>query len=232
MWATPNSATMSLIGLYNYDNTLFDNLELPDDMDASLVAYNILMECAELEVIYPDFAFMKTAIGTWSANEVEIWKKVREMELAEYNPIENYDRYESEVENMGRNTENNKSDVINSTSDATSKTVNSGVNTRVDLNKVAGFNSETLVTNNETTNSDTNNGETNTATDSKGSSVQNTNDKGTENENRVRESRVHGNIGITTVAQMISGQLEILPKVNTLNYIVDSFKARFCLLVY
>ncbi len=223
---------MSLIGLYNYDNTLFDNLELPDDMDASLVANNILMECAELEVIYPDFAFMKTAIGSWSANEVEIWKKVREMELAEYNPIENYDRYESEVENMGRNTENNKSDVINSTSDATSKTINSGVNTRVDLNKVAGFNSETLVTNNETTNSDTNNGETNTTTDSTGSSVQNTNDKGTENENRVRESRVHGNIGVTTVAQMISGQLEILPKVNTLNYIVNSFKERFCLLVY
>ena len=223
---------MSLIGLYNYDDSLFDNLELPDGMDAELVTNNILMECAELEVIYPDFTFMKTAISTWSANEVEIWKKVREMELAEYNPIENYDRYESEVENMGRNTENNKSDVINSTSDATSKTINSGVNTRVDLNKVAGFNSETLVTNNETTNSDTNNGETNTATDSKGSSVQNTNDKGTENENRVRESRVHGNIGVTTVAQMISGQLEILPKVNTLNYIVDSFKARFCLLVY
>ena len=223
---------MSLIGLYNYDDSLFDNLELPDGMDAELVTNNILMECAELEVIYPDFTFMKTAIGTWSANEVEIWKKVREMELAEYNPIENYDRYESEVENMGRNTENNKSDVINSTSDATSKTVNSGVNTRVDLNKVAGFNSETLVTNNETTNSNTNNGETNTTTDSTGSSVQNTNDKGTENENRVRESRVHGNIGVTTVAQMISGQLDILPKVNTLNYIVDSFKARFCLLVY
>ena len=232
MWATPDSATMSLIRLYNYDDSLFANLELPDGMDTKLVTNNILMECAELEVIYPDFTFMKTAIGTWSANEVEIWKKVREMELAEYNPIENYDRYESEVENMGRNTENNKSDVINSTSDATSKTVNSGVNTRVDLNKVAGFNSETLVTNNETTNSDTNNGETNTATDSKGSSVQNTNDKGTENENRVRESRVHGNIGVTTVAQMISGQLEILPKVNTLNYIVGSFKARFCLLVY
>ena len=223
---------MSLIGLYNYDDSLFDNLELPDGMDAELVTNNILMECAELEVIYPDFAFMKTAIGTWSANEVEIWKKVREMELAEYNPIENYDRYESEVENTGRDRENNKSDVINSTSDATSKTINSGVNTRIDLNKVAGFNSETLVTNNETTNSDTNNGETNTTTDSKGASVQNTNDKGTENENRVKQSRVHGNIGVTTVSQMISGQLDILPKVNTLNYIVDSFKARFCLLVY
>lgn len=223
---------MSLIGLYNYDDSLFDNLELPDGMDAELVTNNILMECAELEVIYPDFTFMKTAIGTWSENEVEIWKKVREMELAEYNPIENYDRYESEVENTGRDRENNKSDVINSTSDATSKTINSGVNTRIDLNKVAGFNSETLVTNNETTNSDTNNGETKTTTDSKGASVQNTNDKGTENENRVKQSRVHGNIGVTTVAQMISGQLDILPKVNTLNYIVDSFKARFCLLVY
>ncbi len=232
MWATPNRATMSLIGLYNYDNTLFDNLSLPDDMNDALVKYNILMECAELEVIYPDFDFMKDAIGSWSLNEVEIWKKVREMELAEYNPIENYDRYESEIENTGRDKENNKSDVINSKSDATSKTVNTSVNSRVDLNKVAGFNSEILVTNNQTTNSDTNNGEATTTTDSNGASVQNTNDKGTEKENRVRQSRIHGNIGVTTVAQMIDGQLSILPRVNTVNYIVDSFKARFCLLVY
>lgn len=223
---------MSLIGLYNYDDSLFDNLSLPDDIDPDLVKGNILMECAELEVIYPDFDFMKGAIGAWSDNEVEIWKKVREMELAEYNPIENYDRYESEVENTGRDRENNKSDVINSVSGATNKTVNSDANTRVDLNQVAGFNSETLVTNNKTVNSDTNNGQTNTTTDSNGSSIQNTNDKGKENENRVRESRVHGNIGVTTVAQMIQGQLDILPKVNTVNYIVESFKARFCLLVY
>lgn len=224
MWATPNKATLSLIGLYNYDNSLFDGLELPDGMNAPLVKYNILMECAELEVIYPDFDFMKDAIASWSINEVEIWKKVREMELAEYNPIENYDRYDSETESTGRERESTKSDTINSTSEAQSATVQG----TSDINRVAGFNSETLVTNNQSTGNNT----SNSTNESTGASVQNTNDKGQENENRVKQLHSHGNIGVTTVATMISEQLELLPRVNTVNFIVESFKARFCLLVY
>ena len=46
------------------------------------------------------------------------------------------------------------------------------------------------------------------------------------------ESHIHGNIGVTTVAQMMEGELETYPKINIINYIVQAFKERFCLLVY
>ena len=169
-----------------------------------------------------------------------MWEKIYEMQTAQYNPIENYDRYDNEVETTARAKENNKNDVINSTSNANATSNNTstsgGVNTAISLDKVAGFNTDTLATNGETTTSNTDNttakDENTTESESKGSSVQNTVDKGNENENRVKSFHSHGNIGVTTVAAMMKEFAEVLPEVNTVSYIVKSFKERFCLLVY
>lgn len=45
-------------------------------------------------------------------------------------------------------------------------------------------------------------------------------------------SRIHGNIGVTTSQQMLEQELEVAPKLNIMNIIIESFKNRFCLLVY
>ena len=45
-------------------------------------------------------------------------------------------------------------------------------------------------------------------------------------------SRIHGNIGVTSSQQMLESELELAPKINTINYVVNSFKMRFCILVY
>ena len=47
-----------------------------------------------------------------------------------------------------------------------------------------------------------------------------------------RSSRIHGNIGVTTSQQMLEQELEVAPKLNIMNIIIESFKNRFCLLVY
>ena len=232
MFPTPNKASLSIIGLKSYNQHLFDDMAVPDGVDKTVLANNIIYDCAELEVIYPDPFFMQFAIGQWSQKELPIWQKVYEMENAEYNPLENYDRYDSETENTGRNRENQKTDVINSKAEAKSNTRNTGVTTSTNVDKVAAFNTDILQTNNQNVANNTDNGESNIESDSVGSSVQNTNDTGKENENRVKQLHSHGNIGVTTVAQMIRGQLEILPEVNTISYITESFKKRFCLLVY
>lgn len=44
--------------------------------------------------------------------------------------------------------------------------------------------------------------------------------------------RTHGNIGVTTSQQMLEQELDVAPKLNVYNYIIDSFRKRFCLLVY
>ena len=107
---------MSVLGLYNWDNTLFDNLSVPNEFssdDTSLLIDNIVLESAELEVIYPNFDFMKAAIGAWSAKEVITWQRIYNAMVADYNPIENYNRVEkTNVQNRGAMTESgNDSDV-------------------------------------------------------------------------------------------------------------------------
>ena len=41
-----------------------------------------------------------------------------------------------------------------------------------------------------------------------------------------------GNIGVTTSQQMLTSDIELAPKLNVFNYIIESFKNRFCIEVY
>ena len=47
-----------------------------------------------------------------------------------------------------------------------------------------------------------------------------------------RNSHISGNIGVTTSQQMLEQEIEISAKLNVIKMIVDSFKERFCILVY
>ena len=48
----------------------------------------------------------------------------------------------------------------------------------------------------------------------------------------VREGNISGNIGVTTSQQMAEQELIVSPKLNVYNYIMNSFKNRFCLEIY
>lgn len=228
MLLSPNKATLSIIGLYNHDDSIFDNLSLPDGVDADTVKESILMECAQLELLYPDFDFMKNAIGVWCSKEMPFWEKVHEMETAEYNPIENYDRYDTEVETTDRAHDKNANNVVSGTTKNKANDIN--VENGYNRELVAGFDSDTPKLNNETKTNNT--GNSNTESETTGQTAQLNTEKGNENENRVKSLHSHGNIGVTTVAQMIAEMIKVLPEVNTVAVIVNSFKQRFCLLVY
>lgn len=87
-------ATMSILGLYNYAPDVFDDMQLPDQLDKNILISNIVMNFAELEVLYPDPKFMKTAIGQWSASRLESWVKMQTVLYAEYDPFINIKRDE------------------------------------------------------------------------------------------------------------------------------------------
>lgn len=88
------SATMSVMGLYNYNPHMFDNMDLPDGVDRDTLVYNLVVECAELEVLIPDPVWMAKTIENWSRKEVPIWEKLLATTKLEYDPISNYDRKE------------------------------------------------------------------------------------------------------------------------------------------
>ena len=93
-------ATLSVLGLYNFDSSLFDEMAYPSGFtneEKQTVVGNILMECAELEFLFPDFTAAKQAIGIWSRLNVAVWERIFTAANLEYNPIENYNRTELET---------------------------------------------------------------------------------------------------------------------------------------
>lgn len=207
-----NGSLLSILGLYTADPTLFDNMSLPEGMDRETVIDAIIQDCMELEVLYTSPYAMKLMIGVWSRREQATFERVYRAEQAEYNPIENYDRHQTD----SRETQHSGNDVTNGTSSDSATANNSN------LHKYAAFDAGTL----QDQTQDTQNG-----TSSGSQTVQNTLTHG-EKIGDTFTSYIHGNIGVTTSQQMLESELELAPKINTINYIVNSFKMRFCILVY
>ena len=118
------SGTMSLLGLWTANKGIFDFFQIPAALNKQTLVDNLLMECAELEVIYPDAEFMRDAIGAWSAAECDKWEELEKTLHYEYDPISNYDRHE----------------------EWTDDTEGSSTATSTATGKQAGYNSQELVT--------------------------------------------------------------------------------------
>ena len=87
-------ATMSILGLYNWDGSLFDGFSVPEAIDRATLTKTILAECAELEVIYPNPALFKSMVEVWSKTQLPNWQRMVDALLKEYDPLHNYDRTE------------------------------------------------------------------------------------------------------------------------------------------
>lgn len=200
-------ATLSLLGLYQYDNTIFNELVLPEGMDKQLYINNLLMETAEMEVLFSNPVTMRSVIGIWSSAHLDSWAKMWNTTKLEYNPIENYDRMEDWTDNNQTNSEVQSMDV------------GIGENHSTDISKAAGFDSGNLVTSGQNDN------------DSNNESIQIGNSEGKSNEELKHTGRVHGNIGVTTSQQMIDEERRVADW-NMYEYLIDKFKQQFLLLVY
>lgn len=88
------AVNLSPLGLYNWDQTVFDLMQVPEELDKDTLVENILAETAELEVLYPNPVVFKNLVGIWSAKQIDIWNRLYATTQYEYNPIENYNRYE------------------------------------------------------------------------------------------------------------------------------------------
>ena len=102
--------TMSPIGLYNWDSSIFDLLTIPEELDRDTLINNLLAETAELEVLHPNPVVFKNLVGVWSLKQLEIWNRLYETTQYEYNPIESYNRYETGSEGNGGSTTHSGTD--------------------------------------------------------------------------------------------------------------------------
>lgn len=109
------TAKLTLIGMYNYDDTLFEGLQLPDYFDKETLVNTILLAGGEFGALYPNVDFMKQAITLWSAKNQRYFERLAKLMQIDYEPLENYNRKEdwtdkgsgsseSEFENDSTNT--------------------------------------------------------------------------------------------------------------------------------
>ena len=88
------TAKWTLMGMYNYDNTIFNEMVLPTGIDADLFKQSLLIEKGEFEVLFSNPDFMKNAIKIWSSKWFRTFSEWLKGTQAKWNPIYNYDRYE------------------------------------------------------------------------------------------------------------------------------------------
>lgn len=152
------------------DPTLFDNFELFDDLSGAeqLVIDRIIYKYGDTPLFTPDPEVLKYYIGLWAYRRNPLWLRYYNTEFTEYNPIENYNRYEK-----GTNTVENEISADNAT-------------TYQPDNKVVA----------------------------------------------TPDLHTYGNIGVTTTQQMLNQELDIIPKLDCIDFIADDFKSEFCLYVY
>ena len=211
--------TSTLIGFYQYDTTLFDEIMLPDGIDHDTLVNVIMMECGEFQPLWTDYTFYKSAINQFFKKWNQTFTKWQEALSIEYEPLYNYDRYEEYTDTFSETRTGSSSE----TTSGSNQTTNSGSSTNTHTK--SAFDSSTYEPYEKTEITDSESG---TATSS-GTSSGTT--RGT-NENELQhDAHLYGNIGITSSQDMLRQQLDIV-EWNIYQHICDLFAAELCISLY
>lgn len=226
---------IDLITIYNYDNSIFDLLRLPSAMNKDDFINNLLLETAELELLYSRPDFLRFAIGAWSTKELDIWEKLEATLHYDYDPIYNTDRTETEIikEDKSGTKEVNGSSTDTGSAGSTNMTEYNKNDISTTTNSVSAYDSDTLKIADKSNSefSSKNNDSSKNSSTSTGTSTLNQSEKNSDSGTIERELRTYGNIGVTTTQALIEEERKVVQFCID-DYIINSFKRKFCILVY
>ena len=230
---------ITLLGMYNYDNSLFANLTFPVGIDRDLAISRILNKSEEFELLYSDFDYLKDRIGIWA----KIWERtftkwVNALSI-EYDPLFNFDRNEEYTDTRGREYNDKRNDIENSNASAlsasTSNTVTGSSSGSTTEQKVSAYDSSSYSEKEKEEGSahtsQTGSGDSTASTESTSNNIKGSDASGTSNEIVKHAAHLYGNIGVTTSQQMLKDELDVATW-NLYEHISDIFIDEFCILVY
>lgn len=220
-------AVVDLIGMYNYDNTVLDLMMVPDALDRQTLIDNLLMQSAEMELLYNNVGFLKQAIGSWSKKNIDIWNRLYDTTQYEYNPIWNKDGTvtETETRNLaGTNYHTDNLDRIDNLEDKETRDLDDTA-----LNSVYGFNASTEAPADKV---HTDYDGTDTFSHTGRQDLDRTYDEKTSDTGTIKHEKTEqGNIGVTSTQSLIKEQRDVVA-FNVMDVIIKDFIQRFCLGVY
>lgn len=246
---------LSILSVTEFDPSIWDDLQIPADITKQDLIDKICMDCGELELLYSDPALLKYMIRNWSRTEMYVWQKLADTLNLQYNPIYNLDvtYEETRTPNLTKtrspNITNTRTPDIteretpNLTETRTPNVTTTETPTDTTTEAIAGFNSSTFENARQTTRG----GKITTAqtgtdtTKTTGSNVkiilgsETISETGSETETETGKETVNvrrfGNQGVTMTQDMIQKEREVA-QFSLYEYISNSFKNRFCLMVY
>lgn len=232
-------ATLSILGLYNYQPAIFDSLTIPTSVDRETLIDNIIMEAAELELLFPNADILGRLIGNWSKTRLAAWNRMIGALDAEYNPIENTDRYEDHLEDYTRDlteSDNYTRDLKESDDYNRNLTDSGNSNSSGSIqNSRTGYNSSDLqLTDSSGSEDHSDDSRSYTGGDNrnKGYTGSDNRNKGfTGGDTRHTVIHTHGNIGVTTNQRMVEAELK-LRQYDIYKLITNEFIDTFCIGVY
>ena len=195
---------MTILGLYQWDPTIFDDMQLPAAIDRNTLIGNIVLECAGLEITLPNAEIFKSMLTTWSNSRIDAWSKMVTALQSQYNALHNYDRTETHTDKWSN--------------DSTKNMVQSSGGSDTTTTKTAAFNGDSLATA----------GENKTAYGGTANTTNTDKDSGT----RDYTIKAYGNIGVTTSQQMLESEMQLRGKYDIYSIIVSEFRDKFCILIY
>ena len=93
-------ALISILSIYEYDNSIFDGVIVPENVDKEVLINTILYQNAELQLLYSDPDTLKNMITLWSKSSAYTWEKMAKTLDLVYNPIWNKDGKITESEEI------------------------------------------------------------------------------------------------------------------------------------
>ena len=226
-YQNPSNYINTLHGMYSYDPTLFDNIAIPEGLNKDTLIAEIMAECGENEVLYPNIPLLKHMILMFFDSHSYKYEKLYDTMNYDYDPLENYNVKRTRTYTR----EENGTDSRDLTRDLKNDTVvdNSSNGTSTTLDDVSAYNSADYVpsTKSSQTGENTSGG------------TQNITENGTENESNkhnysiseTEESNEYGDNSARSAMYAIQEQRDVV-NFNLYKIIASEFEDEITIPVY
>ena len=195
--------------LIAYDPTIFDNFVSPEDPDGNPIPEGdiidrIIYKYGDAPLFTPEPTVLKYYIGSWSSRRKPLWDRYYKAILEDYDPLENYNRIEKTTDYLTHG------ETVTTDDDLTN-----GLTVE---NQISADNASAYQPDSKSSNT--------------GKDQRDITEKHEGTDKRDYDSHIHGNIGVTTSQQMLASELDLVPRLDIIDYIADDFHAEFCLMLY
>lgn len=215
---------ITMIGMYNHDEKLFDEMTLPPEINKEDFINTFLLNYGEFPVMYPSWQILKFAIGVWSKKWYHSIERIIRAMTEEYDPLHNFDRHELYTDTENKSEKNTMSYGSTITETDSREISTDGTNEA----EVSAYNEDDYQPDNKQTinNTESHSGSIETERDGK-----DTNDM-TGNRGLTHEGHLYGNIGVTESTSMLLHEKELRMSNNILDIVAEMLFKEVCIYTY